>query len=121
MNANVLVAKKGHIPFLSARKVAREHFRLSFTQTYILSIIFIACLGVYYIWLLNQNATKGFNIRTLQVESRELAFKENLLDIRIAQGKSIDAIMQSPIVLEMENVENPNILVQKDTSFTMNH
>ncbi len=121
MNANVLVAKKWHIPFFSARKLAREHFKLSFTQTYVLSIIFIACLGVYYVWLLNQNATKGFNIQGLQVESRDLAFKENLLDIRIAQGKSIDTIRQNPIVAQMKDVENPRILVQKDTTLTMNN
>lgn len=100
--------------------MAREHFRLSFTQTYILAIVFIACLGIYYVWLLNQNATKGFNIRTLQVENRELAFRENMLNIRIAEGKSIDAIMGSEAVMRMEDVVNPGFLVIKDSQFTMN-
>ena len=68
MNANVLVAKKWHISFFSERQAAREHFRLSFTQTYVLAIMMIALLGVYYVWILNQNATKGYNIRTLQTE-----------------------------------------------------
>ena len=79
MNANVLVAKKWHISFFSERQAAREHFRLSFTQTYVLAIMMIALLGVYYVWILNQNATKGYNIRTLQTEYRELSFQENLL------------------------------------------
>ncbi len=71
----------------------------------------IALLGVYYVWILNQNATKGYNIRTLQTEYRELSFQENLLDIRIAEGKSIDAIMQSPIIASMKQVDKPTFLV----------
>jgi hypothetical protein len=119
MNANVLVAKKWHISFFSERKAARENFHLSFTQTYVLAIMMIAFLWVYYVWILNQNATKGYNIRNLQVSYRELLFKENLLDIRIAEGRSIDAIVNSPVVARMENVEKPSFLVLKDSRFTL--
>ncbi len=120
MNANVLVAKKWHIPFFSERKAAREYYRLSFTQTYILAIVMIALLGIYYVWVLNQNATKGYNIRTLQVANRELLFQENLLDIRVAEWQSIGTIMDSPLILKMENVEQPIFLVLKDEIISMN-
>ena len=113
MNANVLVAKKWHIPFFSERKAAREHYRLSFTQTYILAIVMIALLGVYYVWVLNENATKGYNIRTLQVKNRELSFQENLLDIRIAEGQSIGTVMNSTVIASMQAVERPTFLVTK--------
>ena len=119
MNANVLVAKKGHISFFSERKAARENFRLSFTQTYVLAIMMIAFLGVYYVWILNQNATKGYNIRTLQEAYRDKLFEENLLDIRIAEWRSIDAIVNSQIVTRMENVEKPLFLVLKDSRFSL--
>lgn len=119
MNANVLVAKKWHLSFFSERKVARENFRLSFTQAYVLAIILIACLGIYYIWILNQNATKGYQIRELQGQYRELTFQENLLDIRIAEGKSIDAIANAPIVHGMLTVESPSFLVMNDSQLTL--
>ncbi|MBX9808953.1 hypothetical protein K2X92_01010 [Candidatus Gracilibacteria bacterium] len=119
MNANVLVAKKGHLSFFSERRVARENFRLSFTQAYVLAIILIACLGIYYIWILNQNATKGYQIRELQGQYRELTFQENLLDIRIAEGKSIDAISNAAIVQAMQTVETPGFLVMKEPQFTL--
>ena len=119
MNANVLVAKEWHLSFFSERRVARENFRLSFTQAYVLAIILIACLGIYYIWILNQNATKGYQIRELQGQYRELTFQENLLDIRIAEGKSIDAISNAPIVQAMQNVETPSFLVMKEPQFTL--
>lgn len=121
MNANVLVAKKGHIPFFSERKVARENFRFSYTQTFILAILAIGGLLIYYAFLQNQNATRGYNVRTLQVEMRALQLKENLLDIRIAEGRSIDAVMNAGIINRMENVSNSSFLVLKDTQFTMNH
>lgn len=120
MNANVLVAKKWHIPFFSERKAAREYYRLSFTQTYVLAIVMIALLGIYYVWILNENATKGYNIRTLQVENRELSFQENLLDIRIAEGQSMETIMNSTIVSSMENVVQPAFLVMKNEAVSMN-
>ncbi len=119
MNANVLVAKKWHLSFFSKRKVARENFRLSFTQAYILAIILIACLGIYYIWILNQNATKGYQIRELQGQYRELTFQENLLDIRIAEGRSIDAIIAAPIVQSMQIVDAPAFLVMRDVPSTI--
>lgn len=119
MNANVLVAKKWHLSFFSERKVARENFRLSFTQAYVLAIALIACLGIYYIWILNQNATKGYQIRDLQGQYRELTFQENLLDIRIAEWKSIDAIMSAPIIASMQAVESPSFLVMQEPQFTL--
>lgn len=119
MNANVLALKKGHISFFSERLAARENFRLSFTQTYILAIVMIALLGIYYVWILNQNATKGYKIRTLQEQYRELTFQENLLDIRIAEGKSIDTIMQSSASPLLQDVDKPTFLVLGDSQFTL--
>ncbi|NRH20732.1 hypothetical protein HOO68_01665 [Candidatus Gracilibacteria bacterium] len=119
MNANVLVAKKGHLSFFSERKVARENFRLSFTQAYILAIALNACLGIYYIWILNQNATRGYQIRELQSDYRELVLQENRLDIHIAEGKSIDAIDNAPIILSMEPSGTPSFLVMQDPQFTL--
>lgn len=113
MNANVLVAKKWHIPFFSERKAARENFRFTFTQVYVVLIALIAVFGIYYVWILNINATKGYNVRELQVKNRELSFQENLLDIRIAEGQSIGTIMGSQIISSMEEVISPHFLVLK--------
>jgi hypothetical protein len=113
MNANVLVAKKWHIPFFSERKAARENFRFTFTQVYIVLIALISLFGIYYVWILNINATKGYNVRELQVKNRELSFQENLLDIRIAEGQSIGTIMGAQIITSMEEVVSPQFLVLK--------
>lgn len=76
---------------------------------------------MYYAFLQNQNATRGYNIRTLQTDYRELVFKENLLDIRIAEGKSIDAVMNTEIISKMQNSQNSTFLVMTNSNFAMNN
>jgi hypothetical protein len=117
MNSNVLVAKKWHIPFFSERKAARENFRFTFTQVYVVLTVLIAVFGVYYVWILNQNATKWYNVRELQVKNRELSFQENLLDIRIAEWQSIGTVMNASVIASMQNVDRVNFLVMKWQSF----
>ncbi len=68
---------------------------------------------MYYVWILNQNATKGYNVRELQVKNRELSFQENLLDIRIAEGQSIGSVMGGAVISYMQPVERPEFLVMK--------
>lgn len=120
MNANLLVVKKGHIPFFSERKVTREHFKMSYSQTFVLALFTIGVLLVYYAFLQNQNATQGYNVRTLQTTNRELVFRENLLDIRIAEGRSIDVVMGAEIINRMQNSQNSSFLVRTDSQFAMN-
>ncbi len=120
MNAHLLVAKKWHIPFFSERKAARENFRFTFTQVYVVLTVLIAIFWVYYVWILNQNATKWYNVRELQVKNRELSFQENLLDIRIAEGQSIGTVMNSPIIVSMQNVDRASFLVMKGQTFDIN-
>jgi hypothetical protein len=120
MNANVLVMKKWHIGFFSERKALREQYRLSITQTYFLAILLIFGLGISYVWRLNVNATNGYNIRTLELKRRELVFSENLLDIKIAEAKSLKALQDSPHVHSMINAEKWQFLVMKENQFTFN-
>ena len=44
--------------FFSERKAAREEYKMSFTQAYVLSLLAFALLGIYYVYALNANATK---------------------------------------------------------------
>ena len=81
---------------------------------YIVLISLIALFGVYYVWILNLNATKGYNVRELQVKNRELSFQENLLDIRIAEGQSIGVVMSSPLIATMQDVTSPHFLIMKN-------
>ena len=119
MNANLLVMKKGHIPFFSTRKTSRENFRLSFTETYVLALGLIGILGIYYVFMLNVNATKGYNVRNLELERRNLTFEQNLLNIRIAETESLSTISENPSVEKMTPIDSPKYLVLKDSLLTL--
>jgi hypothetical protein len=119
MNANVLVMKKGNFPFFSSRKTSRENFRLSFTETYVLALGLIGILGIYYVFVLNVNATKGYNVRNLELERKNLTFEQNLVNIRIAEAESLATISETPSIEKMEVIDSPKYLVLKDSLLTL--
>jgi hypothetical protein len=92
--------------------------RLNFTQTYILALVLLAFLGIYYVWILNTNATKGYEIRNLEIRQHELAFEESLLKIKIAEAESLSTITAQPKVVKMDTIDSPQYLVLKDINYT---
>lgn len=119
MNPNLIVMKKWRIPFFSERKVSRENFKLSFTKTYILTLIMIWILWIYYVWTLNINATKWYTIRNLEIERRNLVVEENLLNMKIAEVQSLNNIFSDSIITSMQPVDSPKFLVLKDVNFAL--
>ena len=118
MNANFLVMKTGNIPFFSLRKTTRENYRLTLREAYILSLGLIGLLGIYYVFTLNTNATKGYNLRTIEIARKNYVFEESLLNIRIAEAQSLATLSNSSFAATMEQVENPRYLVLKDSLYT---
>ncbi len=80
----------------------------------------IGVLGIYYVWVLNINATKGYDIRNLEITRKNLTFEENLLNIRIAEAESLDTLTSNSMIEKMESVDSPNYLVLKDSHLTFN-
>lgn len=119
MNPNVIVMKKGRLPFFSERKTTRENYKLSFTKTYVIALLMIWFLWIYYVWTLNVNATKWYKIRNLEIQRRDLVFKENLLNMKIAEAQSLNNVANEPTTLVMETAENPKYLVLKDTNLAL--
>ena len=118
MNANLLVMKKGNLPFFSLRKTSRENYRLSFRETYILALGLIGILGIYYVFILNVNATKGYNVRTLEIARKNAIFEENLFNIKIAEAESLTNLSNSKFVASMEQIDSPKYIVLKESFFT---
>lgn len=71
-------------------------------------------LLLYYVWILNANATKGYNIRILEEEKSNLLIEKELLDVKIAELESLSTIMQDDDIKEMEKIDNPDYLVIKE-------
>lgn len=114
MNPNLLVLKKWHIKFLSSRKLTREKFKLWFNSTYILTLLFIWFLWIYYVWSLNVNATKWYNVRNLEIEKNNLAVEKELIDVKVAELESLSSLTNWEWMKSMEKVEKAEFLVVKD-------
>ena len=71
-------------------------------------------LLIYYVWILNVNATKGYNIRQLEIEKRNLLIEKELLDVKIAELESLSNILWKDDLENMEKVKEPDYLVIKE-------
>lgn len=98
--------------FYSQRKKDKDKFQVWVTSTYIIMLSFISVLLLYYVWMLNANATKWENIRQLTNQMEQLKLERQRLDVRISEVESLDTIDQDR--KDMENIENPDYLVIKD-------
>lgn len=108
--------------FRSVRKQTREEFVFWIRSTYMIMLGVIASLLVYYVWILNVNATQGYNIRQLQTEKRALLLEKELLDVKIAELESLDSILNSDDMKDMEKVENPDyVVIKNDTQYVYNY
>jgi cell division septal protein FtsQ len=114
MNPHLIVLKKGHLRFLSERKTTRENFKLGVNSTYILTLLFIWFLWIYYVWTLNVNATKWYNVRTLEIQRNSLKVEKDLLDVKVAELESLSNLIKWEWLANMEKSTNSDFLVVKD-------
>lgn len=72
----------------------------------------IGFLLLYYVWILNANATQWFAIRELENTQKQLKVELDRLDVKIAEIESSRSI-ESDETLQwiMEEYDDPNYLV----------
>jgi len=114
LSVNSIINKKFKKSFSSRRKKEKEKFDFWITSTYIALLSLISLLLLYYVWILNVNATKGYNIRELEIEKKTLLMEKELLDVQIAELESLSTILQDNDLQNMEKIWEPDYLVIKD-------
>lgn len=108
--------------FFSKRLKDKEGLNISITSTYIALLSIMSMLLLYYVWILNVNATKSFNIKELDIEKKNLLMEKELLDVKIAELESLSNILQNNDLQNMQKVENPHYLVIKsDVQYVYNY
>lgn len=114
MNPNLIVIKKWAFRFISERKTTRENLKMWVNTTYIMSILFIGILWIYYVFTLNINATKWYNLRNIELEKNALKVENNLLNVKIAEQNSLNSLTQCDGAKYMEPVNGAEYIVVKD-------
>lgn len=113
MNSHI-INKKLKNRFFSERKKDKEKFEFWVTSTFIILLWLISMMLLYYVWILNVNATKWYNIRELEIEKKQLLMQKELLEVKIAELESLSNILWNNDLLNMQIVKDPSYLVIKD-------
>lgn len=101
--------------FLAERKRNKEKLQFGYQSTYMILLGLIGFLLIYYVWILNANATQWFAIRDLENTQKQLKVELDRLDVKIAEIESSRSI-ESDETLRwiMEEYEDPDYLVYKE-------
>lgn len=101
--------------FLADRKRNKEKLQFGYQSTYMILLGLIGFLLIYYVWILNANATQWFAIRDLENTQKQLKVELDRLDVKIAEIESSRSI-ESDETLRwiMEEYEDPDYLVYKE-------
>ena len=114
MNSRKVMTNNLKSNFFSKRKSDKEKLNFSITSTYITMLSFISILLLYYVWIVNVNATKWDDIRQLEIEKRDLLIEKEQLDVKIADLESSTYIEQDENTDHMEKVIDPDYIVIKE-------
>ena len=114
MNPRIIHSEYEKGTFFSHRKREKESFQMWFSKTYAGILGIIACLLLYYVWVLNANATQWYTIQQLRQTQTDLQVQLDRLNIRIAEISSIEAISNEDIMKDMMEVGTPEYLVIRE-------
>jgi hypothetical protein len=99
--------------FSSMRKQEKEKLTFGYQSTYSALLGLIGFLLLYYVWILNANATQWYTIRQLEKNQNELKVELDRLNVKIAEIDSLDSIGAEDALDNMQQVQDPNYLVYK--------
>lgn len=71
-------------------------------------------LLIYYVWILNANATQGYTIRQLQKSQNELKIQLDRLDVKIAEMESLETITADDMYEQMVPIDDPDYVVIRE-------
>jgi hypothetical protein len=66
----------------------------------------ILILALMILFHENANATKGYRLRTLELERGQLLLEEEVLKMQIAQQQAIEELQDDPAIQSMQPVKN---------------
>ena len=113
MNARLVMKQYTERNFSSSRKIEKEKLNFWYQSTYITLLGLIVFLLLYYVWILNANATQGYTIRQLEKSQKTLKEELDRLDVKIAELDSLENISSDEVFDNMLPIEDPNYLVIK--------
>ncbi len=78
-------------------------------------VALVAIVSFLYLAHANRNATKGYSLKSLEQQRGHLMVQNEILDMQIAQIRSLDALQNDPKILSMRRADQPQF-VRGDTA-----
>ncbi len=74
-------------------------------------MIFLAlAISLLYLAHANRTATRGYALKTLEIEKNQLQTQTEIWEQRVSEARSLKALQNSGVLEKMVNVENPKYI-----------
>lgn len=113
MNPKIVMNSHDAQWFFSRRKMQQEKFRSWYQSTYIWLLGIMGFLLIYYVWILNANATQAYEIGKLEDMEKELKENLNRIESIISDVDSLETITAGDMYKNMVPADDPDYLVVK--------
>lgn len=98
-------------PFFSSSPAKRSSLGKLVDQSTVLLMVAIGSLILLFALMIlfheNANATKGYQLRTLEHERSQLLLEQEVLQMQIAQQQALEELQNDPGVQAMQPVQSP--------------
>ncbi|MBI5411586.1 hypothetical protein HZA43_00230 [Candidatus Peregrinibacteria bacterium] len=100
---------------LVSKKTLSERVEASISSLVFVIITLICLLSLAYLAHANQNATRGYALRNLELKQSNLAIQNEVWDMQIAKAQSLEIIQKDPKILSMIKADKP-LFIRMDTA-----
>ena len=85
----------------------------------IASLVFVILLVAFYIVQVNNTATKGYNIRELETQIKELTMQNQRLDVEARKVQALENVSNSVKMLGLIQAETPSYVMGGAPSYAL--
>jgi hypothetical protein len=89
------------------KRTLSQKIEFGMTSLTFLTIILVAIVSLVYLAHANSNATKGYALKNLELRRSQLLTENEVLEMQIAQVKSLQALQSDPKIRSMVKADTP--------------
>lgn len=97
------------------KRTLSQKIEFGMTSMVFFTITLVAIISLVYLAHANRNATKGYALKSLEIERSELLTENEVWDMQIAQVKSLQTLENDPKIRQMVKAEQP-LFVRGDSA-----
>ena len=92
------------------RKPLSQKVEIGITSLLFVTIVLVGMIALVYLAHSNQNATKGYALKSLELERSKLLMENEVWDMQIAKVKSLESLQNDPKIRSMVRADKPQFI-----------